>query len=101
VPVDAAVDPTTPTRASVPVMLTLEAPSLEVLRERMRIGETLPQHRHDRQGALLPRHKGQHPVAVPLDDHELLISTASPRQRPVLGRYRQPADGARCGLGPG
>jgi hypothetical protein len=51
-------------------MLTLEAPSPEVLRERMRIGEKRPQYRHDRQGALVPRNKGQRPVAMPLDDHE-------------------------------
>jgi hypothetical protein len=56
-----------------------KASSYEALRERMRIGEKRLQLRRDRQGALVPPDEGQRPVAGPLDDHEQLTSTASPR----------------------
>src|SRR5262249_39000025 len=89
-----------PKRTRLPVMLTLwEASSEEALRERMRIGEERLQHHRDRQGGLVPPAEGQRPVAVPLDDHEWLTPTASPRRRPVLGQYRQLADDARSGPG--
>ena len=60
-----------PTRARLPVLLTLwETSSSEALRERMRIGEKCLHHRSDPQGALVPPDEVQRPVAVPLDDHE-------------------------------